>query len=109
MHGIARVVPLALVSFVCVGGAFAQQTGAPVEELTEEVILEGITVRDGYEVTPAVSNLQGIRFLEFGDRDELYVSMPRSGQIMTLEDEDGDGEFESRKVYLSNRESRGLH
>lgn len=109
MHGIARVVPFTLVSFLCAGGALAQPGGAPVAALTEEVILEGITVREGYEVTPAVRDLPGIRFLEFGHRGELYVSMPRTGQIMTLEDEDGDGVFESREVYLENRESRGLH
>jgi len=92
-----------------VTNACGQGMPGAITELTEESILEGIQVREGYEVTPAVSNLRGIRFLEFGSRGELYVSLPSTGQIMTLEDEDGDGAYEKRTEYLSNRDTRGLH
>ena len=101
---------LAVVMSVClVAEARGQAIPDSIGQLDEDKILNGLEVREGYEVTPAVSDLHGIRFLEFGDRGELYASMPRAGQVMTLEDEDGDGLFEKRAVYVTNRDSPGLH
>jgi len=109
MHASTRcllVTAFVLLSHTTAG---AQDESGEFGQLTEQIILDGIKVRDGYEVTPAVSDLRGIRFLEFGSRGELYASLPRAGQIMTLEDKDNDGHFEKRTEFLTNRESGGLH
>jgi len=78
-----------------------QQAGPtlPGEEIS------GFTVRAGYEVSIAVETLPGARFLEVDDKGTLYVSRPARGDIIALRDEDGDGKFEKREVFLSGRPS----
>lgn len=64
-------------------------------------------VRPGYEVSVAVAELRGARFMEFDDKGTLYVSVPRAGDIITLRDADGDGYYETRGAFV--REMQSVH
>ena len=67
-----------------------------------EGVPEGFAVREGYRVTLAAEDLPEARFLQFGDDGTLYLSQPRSGQIMSLKDADGDGTYETRETFLKD-------
>jgi glucose/arabinose dehydrogenase len=47
------------------------------------------TVRPGYHIDLVADGLDEVRFLEFGDKDTLYVSQPRAGSIITLRQSGG--------------------
>ena len=64
-----------------------------------EGVPEGFIVRPGYHVTLAAGDLEEARFIEFGEEGVLYVSMPQTGKIQALKDEDGDGVYESRTDF----------
>jgi len=44
----------------------------------------GFRVRPGFEVNVVAKDLQEARFLEFGDKDILYLSQPNSGAIQSF-------------------------
>ena len=73
--------------------------GRPGDEIAS------FTVRKGYQVTVAVESLPGARFMEFDDKGTLFVSRPSRGDIIAFRDEDGDGKFERREIFLSGRPS----
>lgn len=81
------------------GTPIAPQPGRAGDEIAK------FTVREGYEVSVAVESLPGARFIEFDDRGTLYVSRPNRGDIIALRDEDGDGVYERRAVFISGRPS----
>lgn len=62
-------------------------------------------VRDGYRASVAVADLPGARFMEIGDDGALYISRPRSGDIIALRDRDGDGVYEMRATFIADRAS----
>jgi glucose/arabinose dehydrogenase len=67
-------------------------------------------VRPGYTVTLAADKLEESRFIEFGAAGELYLSQPGPGKILTLLDKDGDGSFETRAEFLTDKPTvHGLH
>ncbi|MBX3357105.1 MAG: PQQ-dependent sugar dehydrogenase [Phycisphaeraceae bacterium] len=66
-------------------------------------VVDGFKVRPGYEVTVAVQDLPGARFLEVDDQGTVYCSLPRSGQIVALKDTNGDGTFDSRTIFVANK------
>jgi len=47
------------------------------------------TVRPGYRVDLVAQNIGEVRFIEFGKKGTLYVSEPRAGKIITLQEKDG--------------------
>lgn len=59
------------------------------------------TIRQGYAVSVAVEYLPGARMLEVDPSGTLYVSRHSRGDVIALRDEDGDGVFERREVFLS--------
>jgi len=61
------------------------------------------TVRDGYAVSVAVETVPGARFLAFDDSGTLFVSRPGRGDVLAFRDEDGDGKYERREVFISGR------
>lgn len=63
------------------------------------------TVRPGYRVTVAAQDLPECRFIEFGDRGELFVSMPGEGTILALHDSDGDGRFDRRTEFVTGKQT----
>jgi glucose/arabinose dehydrogenase len=60
-------------------------------------------VRPGYRVTLAASGLDEARFMAFDDRGVLYVSQLRLGRVLALRDEDADGIYERKDVFLDNQ------
>lgn len=68
-------------------------------------------VRSGYVCTDAAPDVPGARFLEVDGRGTLYVSRPRPwGDILALRDEDGDGVYEKRTAFVTDRPSvHGLY
>ena len=68
-----------------------------------EGVPEGFIVRPGYHVTLAAGDLEEARFIEFGEEGVLYVSMPQTGKIQALKDEDGDGVYESRTDFVTDQ------
>lgn len=89
-----RLLPALLgVTLLCVGGA-----AGPTKSLPRNAL--GFGVRPGYEVTVAVPELDGARFLEFDDKGTLYVSRPGKGDIVAFRDADADGTFEKLNTFI---------
>lgn len=63
------------------------------------------SVRPGYRVTLAAKDLNEARFMEFDDKGTLYLSQPGAGSILALRDEDGDGVYETRATFVSDKRS----
>lgn len=76
---------------------FANVTDAEVPDFT---------VREGFKVTRA-ADVENARFLQLDDRGTLLVSQPDRGTVTALRDEDGDGAFEKRAIFLDN--NKGVH
>jgi glucose/arabinose dehydrogenase len=57
--------------------------------------LARFTIREGYEVSVAMNRLDGARFMEIGPDGTLYISRPRSEDIVECRDFDNDGRYES--------------
>lgn len=62
-------------------------------------------VREGYKVTVAVPRLDAARFMEFGPDGWLYVSRPRIGDIVALQDVDGDGVYDKSLQYIDSMDT----
>lgn len=80
--------------------------GVPAAALAQERVGEGVPafqVRPGYRVTLAAKDLGEARFIEFGKDGELFLSQPRRGAIVRLVDKDGDGVFESKSDFVTDR------
>jgi glucose/arabinose dehydrogenase len=60
-----------------------------------------IKVRKGFRLTLAESSVKSPRFMTFDDRGTLYVSLPGSGEIKSLRDENNDGYYETVKTFVS--------
>ncbi|MBL0921703.1 MAG: PQQ-dependent sugar dehydrogenase [Phycisphaerales bacterium] len=82
--------PLLFVAASLTQPAPARQAGA----------VPAFDVRPGYRVSLA-AEIDNARFLEFGPDGTLYVSIPTSGEVLALRDEDGDGAFEKRTTFIS--------
>ena len=66
---------------------------------------EGVWVRPGFELTVVESTIKKPRFMEFDNKDTLYVSVPSKGMIKACRDEDGDGRYEKLTTYVEGYES----
>ncbi len=77
----------------------------PQPEPQDDSDIAHFTVRAGYEVTVAVVNLPGTRFLEVDDKGNLYVSRPDRGDIVRLKDADGDGVYETITTFIKDKPS----
>ena len=62
-------------------------------------------VRPGYRVTLAADNLGEARFMEFDDKGTLYLSQPNRGAIVSLRDKDGDGTYETRADFVTDKKT----
>lgn len=69
---------------------------------------EGIWVRPGFKLTVAESTIKAPRFMQFGPDGALYVSVPRSGQIMACRDKDKDGVFETVTTYVEGHDPKSI-
>ncbi|MFT3784655.1 MAG: PQQ-dependent sugar dehydrogenase [Tepidisphaeraceae bacterium] len=93
-HSRIAAVVLACSSFLLPALASAQRTGPNVPEFD---------VRPGFKVTLAASDIGETRFIEFGDNGVLYLSQPGNGSIRTLIDKDGDGVYETKTNFLTDK------
>ena len=67
-------------------------------------------VRPGYKVTAASGQLADARFIELDDQGTLYVAQPRSGDIVSLKDKDGDGVYETQAKFITGKkQAHGMH
>ncbi len=57
-------------------------------------------VREGYQLSVAIEHLPNARFLETDGNGVLFVSRPRSEDIIALKDEDGDGLYETQATFV---------
>jgi glucose/arabinose dehydrogenase len=89
----------------CVVTAVVVIFGAAVYAQSVGPGVPALTVREGYRVTLAVDDLPQARFLEVDERGTLYVSRPNEGEIVSFRDADGDGVFETRAVFVSDRKT----
>src|ERR1043165_10052541 len=64
---------------------------------------DGLVVREGYQVTPAISDLPGARFMEFDDKGTLYVSRPDSGDIVAFRSPKNDGKYEKVGTFVAGK------
>lgn len=64
-----------------------------------------IYVRDGYELSIALSTVERPRFMEFGPDNTLYVSLPKVGEIKACRDTDGDGVYESVTTFVERHQT----
>lgn len=78
------------------------QIGSPLDAGAPEV--NQFQLRDGYRVSAAIMDVEGARFLEIDDQGTLYVSRPRLGEIRAFADKNGDGEYESASVFVSDKQ-----
>jgi hypothetical protein len=97
--------------FICLGLRFlglGLLTGSAQAAPPAGVIGPGVqafTVRPGYRVTVAADDLPECRFIESGPNGELFVSMPGEGTILELLDSDGDGRFDQRSEFVTDKKS----
>lgn len=93
------------VAALVLGGSVLNSAHAASEKpraAADETIAK-FTVRDGYEVTVAVDELDEARFMAFDDRGTLYVSRPQHGDVVALTDADADGVYEKRATFVSGK------
>ena len=64
----------------------------PIDKAAPEIAK--FLVRDGYEVSLAALRIDNARFLEVAPGGWLYVSRPRIGDILALQDLNGDGYYD---------------
>ncbi len=62
---------------------------------------EGIWVRPGYELSVAISDIEGARFMKLTPDGTLFVSLPRAGEIKACKDINGDGLYEKITTFVS--------
>jgi len=67
----------------------------------ETAVDPGIKVRKGFTLTVVESSVKSPRFMTFDDRGTLYVSLPGSGEIKSLRDDNHDGYYETVKTFVS--------
>jgi glucose/arabinose dehydrogenase len=90
----ASVVIVALTSSI----ALAQERNIALPKFdptSDAKELARMTVREGFKLDVAVGRLDGARFLECSPTGRLFISRPRSEDIVEVEDRDGDGLFET--------------
>lgn len=81
------------VLLAALGGAAGAQPQPP----------EGVWVRPGYELAVAAQFDFRPRFMAVDSDGALYVSDPRGGTITRCTDADGDGLFEQKTTFISDR------
>ena len=84
MKLISSFLVLGVLLSIILNDANAQDTNSTVGPNVPAFI-----VRPGLQVTLVAENIGEVRFIEFGGKDTLYVSQPRTGAIITLRERDG--------------------
>jgi len=61
-----------------------------------------VWVREGFELTVAVADLKGARFMAFGPDGTLFVSQPDLREIKACRDENNDGYYERSATFVKD-------
>ena len=61
------------------------------------------TVRPGYSVSLAATDLKESRFMAFDEAGTLYVSQPKAGTILALKDTDSNGSYEFVAPFVTDK------
>lgn len=69
---------------------------------TKAPIVAGITVPDGFEIRLFADKVKGARTIQFDSNGRIIVAQTSQGSIVSLQDKDGDGVAETRKVIAEN-------
>src|SRR3989344_1072758 len=68
-----------------------------------------LNLPEGFKITIIAENLDGPRVMAFDPRGRLLVSETKAGKVIVLEDKDGDGSFEDKRILVENlRSPHGL-
>lgn len=68
-----------------------------------------VQVREGFELTVAVADLKGARFMAFGPDGTLFVSQPDLGEIKACRDGNNDGYYERSVTFVKDHPTvRGM-
>lgn len=63
---------------------------------------DGVWVREGYELTVAMTLDVPPRFITMDDAGTLYISHPRQGEIRAARDTDGDGVYDAVTIFVGD-------
>lgn len=63
---------------------------------------EGIWVRDGYQLEVVENTISTPRFMQLDDQGTLYVSLPGEGKIMSCQDKNMDGFYETINTFTED-------
>ena len=79
---------------------FNVMTGSGAD-IGDDELLSRLRVRDGYHLSIFARDLPNPRMLLQTPGGQLLVTNPRSGELILLEDRDGDGAADQRRVLLA--------
>ena len=80
----------------------------PIPRADNHAVPEGVWVRPGFRLTVAEGTIKSPRFLLTGPEGTLFVSVPKAGTIKRLQDQDGDGYFETATTYVEGFSARQI-
>ena len=63
---------------------------------------EKIKVRKGYELSLALDEIRGARFLQTDGNGTLFISLPSKGEIKSCKDTDGDGYYDTINTFVKD-------
>ncbi len=74
-------------------------SGADTDDIT---LKQGLKLPEGYSISVYARGITNPRMMWQGGNGRLLVSSPRSGEIIQISDEDGDGNADSQAALLEN-------
>jgi len=89
----------AAVLLVCPGLSQAQP------QTKSQSVPAGIWVRQGYELSVAVSGVRNPRFLAFGPDGTVHISVPDLGEVKACRDTDKDGVYETVTTFVAGHKT----
>ena len=88
-----RLSAVAVVVAAAVSACTSSSTGA------QEALQRRLSMPDGFVITE-FAEVGGVRFMALGPDGAVYVSRPKSGEVVRLVDADGNGDAETRTVAV---------
>ncbi len=80
----------------------------PVKVSDDARLASLLKVPDGFEVTVFASDLQNPRMLALSDDGRLYATRRKIGDVVLIEDKDGDGKAETVRTVASRPGMHGI-
>ncbi len=116
MSRLSRTLVLFSISFFIGGLVLNAQKGLPAKEIVQasvttnfpqhedfkESMLSRLSVPQGFKVSIAATGLGKPRMMAVGQDGSLYITRRDQGDVLKLNDKDGDGRFEELKTVVTN-------